>query len=188
VSLVEYLQERGIELEEQDLVSALDQLLGGHLVAETSAALTKDAQDVLERIAPRPRPRALASATADTVAESIDLVGSSRTVSQVAEDLGVDPSRIRHRAAERALYTLKVGRRLLLPAWQFDDGAPLPSLAAVLAALPPDLHPLEVASFMTRAQADLEVRGRPVSPKRWLAGGGNPAAVIELAKSLSASS
>jgi hypothetical protein len=120
MSLVEYLQERGIELEESDLVSAL----------------TKDAEDVLDRIGPRPRPRAVPSATAATVAEAIELLGSSRAVGQVAEDLGVDPSRIRHRVADGALYAVRIGRRLLLPAWQFNEGFPLPSLAAVMAALP----------------------------------------------------
>jgi hypothetical protein len=186
MSLVEYLQERGIELEESDLVSALDKLLGEHLVADTSAALTKDAEDVLDRIGPRPRPRAVPSATAATVAEAIELLGSSRAVGQVAEDLGVDPSRIRHRVADGALYAVRIGRRLLLPAWQFNEGFPLPSLAAVMAALPPNLHPLEVAGFMTSPQEDLELRGTLVSPKKWLAGGGDPSTVIELAKSLSA--
>jgi hypothetical protein len=39
---------------------------------------------------------------------------------------------------------------------------------------------------MTSPQEDLELRGTLVSPKKWLAGGGDPSTVIELAKSLSA--
>lgn len=184
MSVVEYLSERGVEVDEEELLSALDQLLGEHLVAEGSAGLTKGAQAVLERVSPPPRRRAAASATAATVAESVKLLVTTRTVEQVASDLGVDPSRIRHRVADKTLYVLRVGRRLLLPTWQFDGTAPLPFLGAVLTALPPDLHPLEVAGFMTNPQGDLEVRNRAVSPKRWLAGGGDPAPVIELAESL----
>lgn len=187
MSVLEYLNVHGVDVDEEELTSALDQLLGENLISEGSAGLTKDAATVLERIAPRPRRRAVSEATAATVAESIALVSGSRSVEQVASDLGIDPSRIRHRVADKALYALRVGRRLSLPTWQFDEGAPLPSLGAVLAALAPDLHPLEVAGFMTSPHPELEVRGRTVSPKRWLSGGGDPAPIIELAESLAVS-
>jgi hypothetical protein len=84
---------------------------------------------VLGWIGPRQRPCAEASATAATVAEAIELSATSRTVGQVAANLGVDPSRIRHRVADGDLYAVKVSRRLLLPAWQFNEGFTLPSLA-----------------------------------------------------------
>ena len=184
MSVLEYLSERGVEVEEEELRSALDQLLGEHLIAEGSASLTKDAESVLQRISPSPRRRATALATAATVADSVKLLVTSRSVEQVASELGVDPSRIRHRVADKSLYAIRVGRRLLLPAWQFDEARPLPSLGAVLSVLPPDLHPLEVAGFMTSPHGDLEVRNRAVSPGRWLAGGGDPAPVVELAESL----
>jgi len=180
-----YLNRRGIELDEEELARALDQLLGEHLVAEESARLTKQAEEVLERVAPRPRNRAVVEATAATVAESIELVSTSRSVETVAGGLGLDPSRIRHRVSDGSLHALRVGRRLLLPAWQFSpDGAPLPSLGAVIGALPADLHPLEIAAFMTSPHPELQVRGRALSPAKWLAGGGDPAPVIALAESL----
>ena len=184
VTVADYLQARGIDVAEDDLATALGELLGDHLVAEDSAGLTREAHEVLTRVAPAPRPRALASATASTAAASVELLGTAHPVDQVARDLGIDPSRVRHRVADGALHAIRVGRRVLLPDWQFHRGAPLPGLRGILSALPGDLHPLEVAGFMTGPQPELEIRSRAVSPRTWLAAGGDPEPVIDLARSL----
>ena len=139
---------------------------------------------MLGRVATPPGTRALASATASTVAASVELLGTAHPVAEIARDLGIDPSRVRHRVAEGALFAIRIGRRVYLPDWQFDHGAPLPSLRGILSALPGDLHPLEVAGFMTGPQPELEIRGRAVSPRTWLAAGGDPRPVIELARGL----
>jgi hypothetical protein len=74
--------------------------------------------------------------------------------------------------------------RWRLPALQFLDGDPvrvLPGLAHVLRALPANTHPLEVAAFLTTAQPELELAGTTVSPREWLASGGEPAQVAAIA-------
>jgi len=54
----------------------------------------------------------------------------------------------------------------------------------VRAALPTDLHPLEVAGFMTVTDSDLTIADQAVSPRDWLAGGGDVEAVCEIATDL----
>jgi hypothetical protein len=104
----------------------------------------------------------------------------SLSVAQTATLLLVDGSRVRHRVRDRALYAFKIGGGLRLPTWQFQRHDPIPGLRAVLAALPADLHPLEVSGFMTTRDADLAVDDEPTSPREWLIGGGDVRAVVEL--------
>jgi hypothetical protein len=105
---------------------------------------------------------------------------TSISVPQAAELLHVDASRVRHRLGDRALYGFKIGSSIRLPLWQFEGGAPIPGLRSVLAALPSDLHPLEVAGFMTTADADLAIAEEPTSPRDWLIHGGDVGIVCEL--------
>jgi hypothetical protein len=111
---------------------------------------------------------------------------TSLTVAEVGAVLGISDSRVRHRVHEGALYAFKAAHQLRLPRWQFDDGSPLPGLRVVLAALDPGLHPLEVTGFMTTPQSDLEVLENAVSPRDWLIGGGDPAAVAALGAAIGA--
>ncbi len=108
------------------------------------------------------------------------LTRESLSVEQAAKLLIVDASRVRHRVRDRALYAFKIGAALRLPTWQFDEREPIPGLRAVLAALPSDLHPLEVAGFMTTPDPDLAVADAPLSPRDWLIGGGDLHVVVEL--------
>ena len=104
---------------------------------------------------------------------------------ELAERWGVDQSRVRHRCSEGALYATRTGRSLTLPAWQFDSGLrPLPGLAAVLAAIPEGLHPLEVEGWMTTPNGNLVVGDHPLSVRDWLLGGGDTRAVVELARTI----
>jgi hypothetical protein len=83
------------------------------------------------------------------------------------------------------LYSVRSGRALRLPAWQFDaDRRPLPGLAAVLAALPEGLHPREVEGFMTTPQSELVLDDAPAAPREWLLHGGDPQVVASLAADL----
>jgi hypothetical protein len=110
----------------------------------------------------------------------------SLSVEQAAKMLIVDGSRIRHRVRDRALYGFKIGGGLRLPSWQFHQQDAIPGLRAVLSALPNDLHPLEVAGFMTTPDPDLSVADEPLSPRDWLIGGGDVRAVAELIEQLDA--
>lgn len=99
---------------------------------------------------------------------------TSISVQQAAEQLDVDASRVRHRLRDRALYGFKIGSSIRLPLWQFGQGgAPIPGLRAVLAALPEGLHPLETQGFMSAPDPGLTIGDEPVSPRDWLAQGGD---------------
>lgn len=109
-------------------------------------------------------------------ASSANLAEQSRasmSVAQAARLLHVDTSRVRHRLRDRALYGFKIGAGLRLPLWQFVDDEPIPGLRAVLAALPADLHPLEITGVMTTPDPDLVVADEPTSPRAWLIHGGS---------------
>lgn len=108
----------------------------------------------------------------------------SLSVAQAAKLLMIDGSRVRHRVRDRALYAFKIGGGLRLPAWQFHRHDSIPGLRAMLAALPADLHPLEVAGFMSTAGAGLIVEDEPTSPRDWLLGGGDVRVVVELLEHL----
>lgn len=108
------------------------------------------------------------------------LTRESLSVEQAAKLLVVDASRVRHRVRDRALSAFKIGAALRLPTWQFAGHEPIPGLRAVLATFPPDLHPLEIAGFMTTPDPDLTVAEEPLSPREWLIGGGEVEAVVEL--------
>lgn len=111
-----------------------------------------------------------------------NLVRSTLTPGEVAEHVGKDPSRVRHwiNATPPQLFTLRVGARRRVPAWQIADSNLLPHLSEVIAAIPEDVHPLDVATVMTSAQEELAGR----TPVDHLTGGGSPAPVVELLESL----
>jgi len=121
--------------------------------------------------------RAMLRAYSSNLAEQ---TRTSISVPQAAELLHVDASRIRHRLRDRALYGFKIGSSLRLPLWQFDNGAPIPGLRAVLATLPAELHPLEVAGFMTTPDPELTITDQPTSPRDWLSHAGDVTVVCEL--------
>ncbi|GHG92789.1 hypothetical protein GCM10017788_69820 [Amycolatopsis acidiphila] len=121
---------------------------------------------------------------ARAVAAQAVLAESALTVSAAAGRLGIDPSRVRHRLAARRLTGWKDQGGWRLPAWQFTEDGVLPSLDAVLAAVPGDEPALVVAAFMTTKQDDLEIAGEAVTPRQWLLAGGDPRPVAALAGTL----
>ncbi len=106
-------------------------------------------------------------------------------VAEVASALHVSRARVRQRAVERTLYAVRVDNEWRFPRWQFDEeGQPLPGIAAVVSALPGELHPVAVWRFMSEPSPDLEVLDEPVSPLQWLRAGGDPAPVAGVAREL----
>lgn len=175
------LQRWGID--EAELADLLDaELTALFAPLEATVALPADVQSLLEggrlRFGGSPDRAVLATGAAWAA-----LLGSCVTPADVAGALGVDASRVRHRLADGALLSLPgAGRRRLLPRFQLDtDLVPLPGLAVVLAALPADLHPLEVEGFFTTPQPDLVVRRKALSPREFLLAGGDPALVARAA-------
>lgn len=125
--------------------------------------------------------RAVLRASSSNLAEE---TRESLAVAQAAKLLLVDGSRVRHRVRDRALYGFKIGGGLRLPTWQFTHHDAIPGLRAVLAALPTDVHPLEVAGLMTTPDPDLVVADEPLSPRDWLIGGGDVGAVVKVVEEL----
>ncbi|GAA1902999.1 hypothetical protein [Lapillicoccus jejuensis] len=102
------------------------------------------------------------------------------TVAQAATALAVTPGRVRQLVSTGAVVTLPGGESgHLLPAWQIVDGRLLPGLESVATAAA-GLHPLTLAGFMTRPDADLVADGEAVSPVDWLLTGGDPDVVAQL--------
>lgn len=54
----------------------------------------------------------------------------------------------------------------------------------MLEALPRDLHPLEVAGFMTTADPDLTIDNHRASLREWLEAGRSVGVVLELADAI----
>lgn len=121
---------------------------------------------------------------ARTAAAYRALVEHSYRVPDVAHLLGVDGSRIRQRLARRSLYGIKPGRDWLLPSFQFTETGEVPSMAKVLPALDPALHPVEVVEWFTTPDPDLSIKGKAVSPRDWLWSGGPAQPVLALAAAL----
>lgn len=106
------------------------------------------------------------------------------TVAEAADELNVTAGRVRQLVTAKAVMTIpNSDGGHLLPAWQFIEGRLLPGLDE-LADAADGLHPLTLAGFMTRPDVDLEVDGESVSPVEWLAAGGDPTVVADLAAGL----
>jgi hypothetical protein len=120
------------------------------------------------------------------VADYATLIAGSRSVSDVAALLGVEPSRIRQRLGERSLYGVKQGRGWRLPAFQLTHDGLVPNVGSVLLSLPADLHPIAVQRWFTSPCVDLldPQSAQPIAPRQWLCCGYEPTPVVELARAL----
>jgi hypothetical protein len=130
--------------------------------------------------APTSRP----GAAAKTAAEYAALLATALSVGQTAELLHVDESRVRQRLTQRTLYGVKTGATWRLFRFQFARDGQVPRIDPVLQVLPMTLHPVAVYRWFTSPIADLELDGLPTSPVDWLAAGGDPAPVVEIARDL----
>ena len=121
-----------------------------------------------------------------TVVDYMALIETSLSTAQAAAMLGVDVSRVRQRIRERSLFGLEYEGEWRLPRFQFERKKVLPNFAVVLAALPADSNPLDVATWFLEPNVDLEADddGTPMSPRAWLLRGGPSTAVAQLAQDL----
>ena len=121
---------------------------------------------------------------AQSIADYMALLETSLTTAQAAKYLKVDPSRIRQRLRERSLYGIEYDGEKRLPRFQFERRKVVPGLADVLAELPAQLSPLDVAEWFLSPNPDLELEGRsaPLSPREWLLSGRPVESVIALTR------
>jgi hypothetical protein len=121
---------------------------------------------------------------AQSIADYMAMLDTSLTTLQAAKHLEVDPSRIRQRLRERSLYGIEYDGEKRLPLFQFERRKVIPGLAAILAELPKQLSPLDVAEWFLSPNPDLEIESRaePVSPRKWLLSGRPVERVVALAR------
>ena len=120
---------------------------------------------------------------AQSIADYMALLDTSLTTGQAAKHLKVDPSRIRQRLRERSLYGIAYDGQKRLPRFQFERRKVIPGLADVLAELPAQLSPLDVAEWFLSPNPDLELEDRsaPISPREWLLSGRSVESVVAIA-------
>jgi hypothetical protein len=109
------------------------------------------------------------------------------TEDEVRGALGVKSSRVRQRIADRSLYTIAVGKERRFPQVQFHEGDLVPGIGMVLQALPEDLHPVEVESWLMSPNPDLLAsgeEGEALSPREWLISGGSASVLVSMAREL----
>lgn len=123
---------------------------------------------------------------ARTAALYTALLAGSFTISEVAAMLGVTSGRIRQLLAERAIYGIKRGHTWRLPRFQLDGHHLIPGIGPVIAALDPDLHPVEVYQWFTTPDPDLVSADGdiPLSPREWLVSGYPIQPAVQLAADL----
>jgi hypothetical protein len=110
------------------------------------------------------------------------LLETSYSTSEAASYLKVDASRIRQRLREHSLFGIDYDGEKRLPRFQFERKQVVPGIREVIAALPADLNPLDVAEWFLSPNPDLEVGDEEVlSPREWLLKGHAVEAVVGLA-------
>ena len=194
-STSDVLRRSGLRLSEAEFAGLLEEALAG-LVEPTvrtddpRQVLTPTEVAVLEAggadLSPR-RPDE-ADPRAGTAAAYAAVLASALSVPEAAARLGVDPSRVRHRLAERRLYGIRLRRGWRLPSFQFAPDGLVPGIDEVLPHLPEDLHPVAAWQWLRIPVAELEMDDRATSPLEWLRAGGDPAPVANLAAALAVTS
>ena len=173
----------------ETLNAALRQVLDAMptmLYGEPLRELTEAEREVLinggVRLDAEPKGDPLAATTAQFAA----LVSTSLTTKEAAKRLGVPESRVRQMIARRTLYSVLLNSRRRIPAFQFAQrGGLVPNIAKVNAALPEDLHLVEVQAWYTQPHTDLFLGGdvdARVSPLDWLRSGGEMNRAVQLAR------
>ncbi len=125
---------------------------------------------------------------AKTAVKFAAIIENSLTIKETAKQLNKGDSQIRQMTARRTLYSILLDNRRFIPIFQFKkDGAMIPQMTKVNAALRPDLHPVEVFEWFTEAEPNLTINDdieQTVSPIAWLNSAQNYRTVVKLAKQL----
>jgi hypothetical protein len=110
-------------------------------------------------------------------------VENTLSFEQVAVMLGVPVAVVEVMTAGGELYAVATPDGLRLPPWQLA-AMPIPGLGEVLAALPGDLHPVEVAGWMLTPHVELadDEDERPANVRDFLFRGGNVGVVVAMAR------
>lgn len=179
-AVIDVLRERGYpQVDEASLVRALEDLLPAS--TDPTELPAADAQYMAAHSGLEITGTSLAGAVERLAARRIAQAAQTLDTESVARLLGLHRTRVQHLLEDGALYAYRDGRRNRFPAWQFTaDARPLPGLRRVLAALGP-VHHSVVTGFIGTPQPELDRGEGPVSAHDWLASGGDPIAVADIA-------
>jgi hypothetical protein len=150
-------------------------------------ALSVGELDAMKAVGLSPAPFNEAAAR-DPLTQSImdymALLETSYSTSQAAKYLRVDASRVRQRLREHSLFGIDYDGEKRLPRFQFERAQVIPGIREVLAALPRELSPLDVAEWFLSPNPDLEIDAQemPLSPREWLLKGQPVEAVVAIAQ------
>lgn len=120
--------------------------------------------------------RDAATAAEDAARRVSRLAAGSMSVSEAAERLGVDRSRVSRRCSTGRLFSFTIDGNLRIPRWQLAGDRALPGLEQVVPAIPAETTPLMVEAVMTSPQEETALR----TPVEFLAEGGTPRVVAEM--------
>jgi hypothetical protein len=190
MTLADVLAHAGVRVSEREFARLVESVLaevGPVPLDDPASALSAEEVAGLESVQADLRPRGARERDprADAAASYAAVLAATLSVAEVARQLGVDGSRVRHRLGAGQLLGVRRTEGWRLPAWQFGaDGRPLPGIERVLRVLSGEVHPVAVSRFFLTATPELRVGRAAVSPRDWLAGGGDPAPVVALARDL----
>lgn len=119
-------------------------------------------------------------AAEDEAAEQARLAGESISANEAANLLGRSLSSVSRGASGGRLMAFRLNGGVRYPRWQFHDGAPLPGLATVVAAVPPSWRPRKVLAVMTAPVESLD----GLTPVQWLTEAGDPDQIVQLLEDL----
>ena len=124
--------------------------------------------------------RDAATAAADAARRVAALLAGSLSLTETAERLGVDRSRVSRRCSAGRLWSFTVDGHVRIPRWQLAGARTLPGLEQVVSAIPAESTPLMIEAVMTEPQEETSLR----TPVEFLAEGGAPAIVAEMVADL----
>jgi excisionase family DNA binding protein len=188
--LREALEGYGLRVEPRrfvDLVrDALREVMSAEAVADAPSQLTNGEAKELRMVGLDVEEVRGASvpAAVRTAATMTAILAGSLTVEETAARLGVTPGRIRQMLADRSLVGIRDGTGWRIPAYELDGDRPVRNLRTVLRAVPPAIHPVALFRWLTGPDPALGIEGQAVSPRDWLAAGGDPEPVAALAAEL----
>ena len=166
----------------REVLDTMPTMLYGDPIQE----LTDTEREVLVKGSVRLHAEPQSDPLAATMIQFAALMSTSLNTKEAAQRLGVPESRVRQMVARRTLYGVLFNNRRRIPAFQFAQGGGLaPNIAKVNAALPEDLHPVEVQAWYIQPHADLFVGDdldACVSPLDWLCSSGDVHRVVQLAR------
>lgn len=184
-ALTRLLEQVGMPDQEEQLVDSIVEALGKVRWSRTVPVSGSDAAflrenaglddpSVLDSWTPEAEDALRAQSAAASAAQQL---ADTLNRDEIADALGIGPSRVSHRVRDGHLYAIRRDGKPRFPRWQVRDGAELPGLRTLVPVLEQTrLDPVSVSTFMAVPNDELDDH----SPVDFLAGGGDPQRAVAL--------